>query len=128
MLRYGHKEYKRFREFLRDQDVLVFFLWLFLTPVFLLLLPFPKGAAALLDKNVFTAEDWHLFLLTILHILGTTVLSALASLAVITVGCAVIWLFMLAREIEGTPESGAKFYKLTLEERLGKYIDFRGFD
>jgi hypothetical protein len=128
MLRYGHKEYKRFREFLRDQDVLVFFLWLFLIPVFLLLLPFPKGAAALLDKTVFTAEEWHLLLLTVLHILGTTVLSALASLAVITVGCAVIWLSMLAREIEGIPESGAKFYKLTLKERLGKYIDFRGFD
>lgn len=133
MPEYGCKEYKSYREFLNDQHVWVFLLWLFFIPFLFLALPWPEAARELGEKPILSLiavpADWRLFLfLAFLHFLGVAILAALLALFVVAVGCAAIWLTMVAREIAGIPGTEAKIYRLTWKERLGRYIDFRGFD
>ncbi|PRR71939.1 hypothetical protein MHFGQ_17090 [Moorella humiferrea] len=117
MPKYGYKEHKSYREFVRDQGVWILLLWLFFMPIFLLALPWPEAAI-----------DWRSFLLRIfLHILGVAILVALLALAIVVVACAVIWFTVVTHNMAGIPGAKTKIHKLTLRERLGRYIDFRGF-
>lgn len=131
MPRYGYKEYPSYREFLNDQRLWMFLLWLFFIPLLFLALPWPEAAREVGEKPVFSpidnSADWYLFLLfAFLHFLGAAILAALLALFVVVVACAAIWLAMVAREIAEIPGTEAKICRLTWKERLGRYIDFRG--
>ncbi|MBE3582069.1 MAG: hypothetical protein IMW96_10645 [Thermoanaerobacteraceae bacterium] len=133
MPRYGYKEYQSYREFLNDQRLWMFLLWLFFIPLLFLALPWPEAAQELGEKPLLsliaTPADWRLFLLfAFLHLLGAAILAALLALFVVAVACAAIWLTLVVREIAEIPGTEAKICRLTWKERLGRYIDFRGFD
>ncbi|MDI6710458.1 MAG: hypothetical protein QME76_07200 [Bacillota bacterium] len=125
MLRYHCKAHKGFREFFGDQLVVVLLVWLFSIPVSLIIVPFPDGAGMLLEKSVWTAVEWHLFLLVVFHVIGLVIIAAVISLAMVWVVCAVVWTSMWAGKAKEIPGSGRKIRRLTWKERLGRYYDYK---
>lgn len=125
-----NKKYRNFWNFFKDQLVFAVFAWLILGPVLLLTIPVPTGAEAFLNKRVlvdpaYTPAERHGLFLFMLHLLGVAVLDVLVSLAIVAVGSFIAWVSLLARELKEIPGSRTKIQKLTWQERLGRYIDFR---